>query len=123
MSREPRNYLSQYLDIIEISTNEHLGYVADVSDGGLMFITGVSIAENVIKDVVIQNKIVSEDIPELSITAKIKTQWQKPSIDSKYLCIGCIILEIDADDQQRLNELVTELSYNDDIQIHRTSSH
>ena len=101
MSREPRNYLAQYLDIIETSTNKHLGYVADVSDGGLMFITDVSISENMIKDVVIQSKIISKDIPELSIKAKIKTQWERPSIDSKYLCIGCIILEIHADDQQR----------------------
>ena len=121
MNHEQRDYLAQYLDLIEITSKTHLGYVCDISEAGLMFITELVIPTNVVKDVYIQNKIISDDIPELFIRAKIKTLWEKPNINPKLLCIGCRILEIDTDDHQRLNDLASALSYDHNIEIHRTS--
>ncbi len=120
MNHEQRHYLAQYLDVIDAETNEQIGYLGDISEQGLMFITELSVPTDAIKDVYIQNNIVSKDESQLSVKAKIKTLWEKPNINPKLLCIGCSILEIGAEDHQQLKALVETLSYGSDLEIHRT---
>ena len=119
MKRE-RNYLAHYLDLVDAQTHQQLGYVGDVSETGLMFITQLSIPSNEVKDVYIEHKISSPDIPHCSIKAKIKTLWEKPNINSELHCIGCSILEISHEDQQRLKELVAMISFDSNFEIRRT---
>jgi hypothetical protein len=115
-----RNYLAQYLDLIDAQTHEQLGYVCDISEGGLMFATVLPVAIGEIKEVYIQNNLPTDGTLKLSIKAKIKTLWSKPNINRKISCFGCTILEMANEDYQRLNELVLHLRYDPDMEIRRT---
>lgn len=119
MSRE-RNYLAQYLDLIDYETNEQLGYVGDISDKGLMFITDKSVSMDTIFDIRIENNVDSPEISKFSIKAKIKTLWQKPNINPALLCVGCSIIDIADAEHDYLKELVPMFSYDKAIEIHRT---
>jgi hypothetical protein len=115
-----RNYLAQYLDLIDAQTHEQLGYVCDISDGGLMFATVLPVAIGEIKEVYIQNNLPTDDALKLSIRAVIKTLWSKPNINPQLSCFGCTVLEINAEDYQRLTKLLSHLCFNNDMEIRRT---
>ncbi|CAG1021835.1 hypothetical protein DOJK_01275 [Patescibacteria group bacterium] len=120
MNHRKRTYLAQYLDLIDEQTNEQLGFIGDISDNGLMFITEKSISLNTIRDVRIENNVSSSEITQFSIKAQIKTLWEKPNLNPKLLCVGCFIIEIANNELQYLKKLMPMFSYDKNIEVHRT---
>ncbi len=122
MTHEQRNYLAQYLYVIDANTNDIIGYLGDLSEHGLMFISQELIPLNVVRDVIIQNNIDAKDEQPLSVKATIKTIWRKPNINPEMFCIGCNLIEIDANERKQLDSLVSVVRFDNNIEIHRTST-
>ena len=122
MSHEERNYLAQFLHVKDAMTDETLGYLGDISEHGVMFITSEEVMIDDIKDIIIENNIVDGDEFAVSIKAKIKTIWKKPNINPEMTCIGCTLLEIDPKEREILENLVSKIKFGNEIEIHRTVS-
>lgn len=119
MSHEKRNYLCQYLNILDQQTNKHIGSLADLSTEGLMFVSNQIIPINEIKDIYIENDM--KDEMQLFIKARIKVLWHKLNINPQMHCIGCKITAIDNNDYAKLETLVKSLSFDPDMEIHRVA--
>ena len=80
MGHKNRDYLSQYLKVMDQHTNEQLGYLADLSKGGMMFVTNQRIPIDKVLDVLIILNELEEGSSKVSIQTQIKTVWIKPGI-------------------------------------------
>ncbi|MCK4842042.1 MAG: PilZ domain-containing protein [Methylococcales bacterium] len=119
MSHKNRDYLSQYLKMTDQYTNEQLGYLADLSKGGMMFVTNQQIPINKVLDVCIEFNELEEGTSKTPIQAQIKTIWTKPNINPKMFCIGCKVVKIDSSDEQKLEMIGNSLGFDDDVEIKR----
>ncbi len=122
MTHEHRNYLAQYLYILDADTLHIIGYLGDISEHGLMFISQELIPLDIVREIIIQNNISNEGEQPLSVKATIKTVWRRPNINPELYCTGCSLVEIDADGRKQLDNLVSEVMFDSDVEIHRTSS-
>lgn len=121
MTRRTRNYLSQFLDVKDQHTYQQLGYLGDLSNEGLMFISPLNLTPNWIGDIYIENNVVEDDEAPVSVKAKIQALWIKPSLNPEMNCVGCKILEIDPDAKKRLHFVAHSFCFNPDLEVHRTS--
>ena len=122
MHDRDRHYLTQYLDIIDQPTNKTLGYLGDLSEKGLMFISQTSIPPEQIKDNHICINIDELEIKKQNINSKIKTHWVKPNINPDLFCIGCTFLEIAPSDKKQLDKLSAVFNFKNNITINRVKS-
>ncbi len=120
MAHEHRNYLSQYLYVKDEKADAVLGYLGDISEHGLMFITQLPVSVGATVDIVIENNIEGDGEIPLSARAKIKTVWKKPNLNPEMTCIGCALLEIDSEELKILKSLVSQIAFSQDVEIHRT---
>ena len=121
MPREERNYLAQYLSVIDANTSEMLGYLGDMSKHGLMFITTEPLEPEMIKIIRIENTITDEEQPaEISVKATIKILWNKPNLNPEMNCVGCAFLQIDDTGRELLENLVADIKFGNEVEIHRT---
>lgn len=122
MTHEQRNYLAQYLYVLDADTHQIMGYLGDISEHGLMFISQELIALDEVRHIIIQNNITHEHEQPLSVKAAIKTVWRRPNINPELFCIGCSLIEIDTEGRKQLDRLVSTVMFDNNMEIHRTSS-
>lgn len=122
MTHKNRAYIFQYLNVMDQHTNEQLGFLADSSKDGLMFITNTPPSLDKKLDINVSVYTEKEGGSIEYIKAQIQTLWVKPNINPKLFCVGCQILEIDPNDRQRLKDAGNTLGFDSDVSIHRVSS-
>ena len=122
MNQRNRNYLFQYLDVIDQQTNQQLGYLGDLSKSGIMLISNKPLPLNKKIDISIVANEKEEDSPMTFIKAQIQTCWIKPNINPELFCIGCQILKIDPNDEKKLKKLGDLLCFNPEVTINRVGS-
>ena len=120
MKHEKRTYLFQYLDVLDQHCKQQLGFLADLSTDGLMFISQQLMPLNETKDICIENNLIPEGEIPVFIKAQIETLWIKPNINPEMHCIGCKFIHIDPDDYEQLEKLVSSLSFDPEMEVHRT---
>jgi hypothetical protein len=111
MNNPHKKYLGQYLDVLHLNTKEPIGYLAELSDNNLLFISEHEYAIGDVIDIVIENEI--DDEPYLFISTQIQVKWHKHNINPRQYCMGCQILNISATDYAKLVELVESFSFDD----------
>ncbi len=121
MKHRKRVYLSQYLSIIDQHSNQQIGYLADLSNNGMMFITHIQIQPNSIINIYIMLDYQTEDVPNSFVEAQIKTCWVRPNINHDMFCTGCKILSIDSKSEKKLGETVHSLGFDSELVISRVS--
>ena len=119
MNQRNRNYLFQYLEVIDQLTNEKLGYLGDLSKGGIMFISNKPLPLNMNIDISIVVNDRNQGLPKEFIKMQIQICWIKPNINPDQFCIGCQISQINPIDEQNLKKLGDLLSFNSDVTINR----
>jgi hypothetical protein len=112
MSRKPRNYLFQYMDVLDQKTQEHLGVLVDISQGGIMLISQHPLPPGEIRDIFIETDI-GEEQSHPPVKMQIVSVWNRPNINPALTCIGCRIAAIEPEDEHWLLKLAA------DITIHR----
>ncbi len=123
MKHRKRVYFSQYLNIIDQDSNEQIGYLADLSNNGMMFITPIQIHTGHTLNIYILLDYQTEDVPNSFVEAQIQTCWVRPNINHDMFCIGCKILKIDDNGEKLLADAAHTLGFNSELVINRVSCH
>ena len=121
MKHKNREYLSQYLNVFDQKTNEQVGYLADISKKGMMFVTHFPSKENKILNIYILLDYEKVGILNGLIKVQIQTCWIRPNINREIYCIGCKILNIDQEAEKMLEEAANYLGFElgSDVEIRR----
>lgn len=119
MDDRKRNYLFQYMDVIEQHTRQHLGYLTDLSGTGIMFVSPVKIELNQEIDVSLEMNIDGAEVQKTAVPVRIKTLWAKPNLNPELNCVGCEIVNITAEQKAVLRKLGLVLGFEDDINVNR----
>ncbi|MEE9425212.1 MAG: PilZ domain-containing protein [Methylococcales bacterium] len=121
MKYRKRVYLSQYLNIIDQDSNEQIGYLADLSKNGMMFITHIQIHPNSTINIYVVLDYQTEGVSSSFVKAQIQTCWIRPNINHDMFCTGCKILHIDLKSEKILEETAHSLGFDSDLEISRVS--
>ncbi len=119
MKHRNRVYLSQYLSIIDQDSNEQIGYLADLSKNGMMFITHIQIHPGYTLNIYILLDYQTEDVPNSFVEAQIQTCWVRPNINHVMFCTGCKILNMDSKSKKKLGETAYSLEFDSELEIRR----
>jgi len=119
MNDRKRNYLFQYMDVIEQHTRQHLGYLTDLSGNGIMFVSPTKIPLNQEIDVSLEMNIDGSEVVKTSVPARINPLWAKPNLNSELTCVGCEIVEITAEHKAVLRKLGLVLGFEGNISVNR----
>jgi hypothetical protein len=107
------------MDVLDQHTHEQLGFLVDVSQGGLMLISQNPIPPDQIKDIYIETNIGDENEPHPPIKMQIVSVWNRPNINPVLTCIGCKVTAIDPNDEHWLLKLAESLSFAPDVTVNR----
>lgn len=119
MKHNDRNYLFQYLDVKDQHTNEQIGYLGDISDEGLMFVTNSPSSVNAILEIYINYEKENAETEKLKL--KIQVRWIKPNVNPEMYCVGCLILEMDQKSKVLLKNIAESMSFDQDLEIKRVN--
>lgn len=119
MKHNDRNYLFQYLDVRDQHTNEQIGYLGDVSDDGLMFVTHTPPAVNETLDIYINYK--KENAETEKIKVKIQVRWVKPNVNPEMHCVGCLVLDLNRKAGILLKNMAESISFDPELEIKRVN--
>ena len=114
---DERIYLYQFLNVLDKHTHKHLGYLSDFSTNGLMFITGLPIAEKNVIDICISGSNAKNE--PVFIEAQIITISINPNLNPELNCIRCQFLKIDAENRAFLEKTGQSLSFDSRVEINR----
>ncbi len=104
-------------------SNEQIGYLADLSNTGMMLITHIQIQPNTTIDSYIMLDYQAEDGSDSFVEAQIQTCWVRPNINHDMFCVGCKILKIDSKSEKKLRETAHSLGFDSELEISRVSRH
>lgn len=100
----PRKTTVKILEVFDLNTEEYLGNVVDISQGGIMLITRSNIQEGTVYQVVIK---IPDDYQELdSITFGGEILWTEDSLDPNKKWVGMQIIDISPDTQNKIRQLI-----------------
>jgi hypothetical protein len=120
-----RHPLIMYLDILDKKTNQALGYLSDVSDTGLMFISLLPIESGMQWEIYIEIpedfKIDTSDQQVSQIHLSLESIWAKPSLNPALFCVGCRFNEISIHDRNLLKNLSKKLGFSQEMDVNRVS--
>lgn len=119
MSQKQRNYLFQYMDVIDQHTQKLLGYLIDVSKSGFMYVSERPVPPNQIQDIYLETDTVGKEHGKVSIKLQVQVIWSRPNINPELFCVGCKIIDIGANDKKVLLVLAQSLSFDPDVKISR----
>lgn len=124
--RSPRHPLIMYLDVLDRKSDQALGYLSDVSDTGLMFITLSPIEPGMQYHIYIPipPTLQEANTPEnhnAPIEIEIEAVWAKPSLNPALHCVGCRFCHINEQDRVRLQSISARLGFTQDVDVNRVA--
>ncbi|EIJ42398.1 PilZ domain-containing protein [Beggiatoa alba B18LD] len=114
-----RRHLFLYLDVINRKNNELLGYLGDISEQGLMFISQLNINPDQLLDIRIEMPENVQYIDKPYLDIQVKTRWSEPNINPQLNCIGCQFVEFDKKDLPLIHQITDLLTFDEGFEIKR----
>jgi len=105
--RSVRKALFLYLDVFDKRSNELLGHLADLSEGGLMILANRPII-NRIKHLKI--RLPEEEFSKEFIDVKVEICWTRPDTNPSIQRVGCRFLKISHADLTIVEEILDDFT-------------
>ena len=104
-------------DVATAEGGQRLGYLADLSATGLMFVTEHVFAEGEQLTLCIE---VPEEQQSLDhLVTEVEVIWTRPNINPELACVGCRFTAVGGDDIRRLVAISREYAFDPDLEIRR----
>ncbi|WP_062152892.1 PilZ domain-containing protein [Beggiatoa leptomitoformis] len=114
-----RKHLFLYLDVFDKTNNQLLGYLGDISEQGLMFISQTQIMPDQLLNIRIELPENLQEMNKMCIDAQVKTRWTEPNINPQLNCIGCQFIDLDAEYIPVIQQITELLTFDEDFEIKR----
>ena len=109
--REKRRHLLYYLKVINMGTDEVIGYLVDITSKGLMIMGNDQVAVNKLYNLKIipDTELAEKD----EITIKANCLWCRKSVNMEYWDSGFNLVDFDRNDVSDIEMLINQLALKD----------
>jgi len=125
----PRIQLLEYLDVLDRDGGGHIGYLGDISGGGLMFLSrrcwtvGDLIRLRITLEdeqaALLHDEGVASRFSGQNIDCQVAVRWMKPNINPQFQCIGCVFVEVDPAQMPLIQEVGRHLGVDQRVTLSR----
>jgi hypothetical protein len=125
----PRTQLLEYLDVLDRDGGEHIGYLGDISSGGLMFLSRRSWAVGdrlrlriTLEDeqaALLHDEGAESRFSGQNIDCEVEARWIKPNINPQFQCIGCVFTAVDPAQLPLIQEVGRHLGVDQRVTLSR----
>ncbi len=104
-----RKSLFLYLDVFNRETDSLLGHLGDISDGGLMLLTSMGLANGQLLKLRIKLPE-GEGLP-VHWDVDVETRWHKPDANPDLYCVGCHFKQLPKEDLALITQIAELLEF------------
>jgi hypothetical protein len=111
-----RRHIVYYLKIYNIATKQLIGFLCDISPGGLLITSESRLRLHT--DYKIGMKLPDNFSPKLKVLPlNIRVLWMKKDKNPKYMIFGCRLLDVTTPLVTIINQLIAVYGFNDGIPL------
>lgn len=104
-------------DVTTDDGSERLGYLADLSETGLMFVTELSFEQW--STFRLRIEVPQEGVDPDHLVADVEVIWTRPNINPELTCVGCRFTDVPEGELQRLLAVAREYAVGPEYDVHR----
>ena len=112
-----RQALVVYFEVLDRENDESLGYLADLSRSGLMFVSAAQFDPS--DRLSLRIAIPGSHSTSSHVDADVEVRWTRPNINPDLACVGCRFTGIDEDDLAELIASTRDVSFGPEFDVSR----